>query len=182
MSALCRKHLSIAAAKDIFVLTYDRMRRYEGTWHIEQKLLLPSYIIFDSGDGMALADELERVLSHVFPKCNSRKYDIVKGSSRLIRVNEDEERFLKFLYGKQHHLEMSRGVIKDGITQITEGPLKGMEQWIGRIDRHKRLATLLPAADEGKKCGKMQAPREGEEQNFRYITAGLEITEKSMGS
>ena len=180
MSALCRKHLSIAAAKDIFVLTYDRMRRYEGTWHIEQKLLLPSYIIFDSGDGMALADELERVLSHVFPKCNSRKYDIVKGSSRLIRVNEDEERFLKFLYGKQHHLEMSRGVIKDGITQITEGPLKGMEQWIGRIDRHKRLAKLLLTVNRDQRRGKKQDPQEIGEQDFRYITAGLEITEKNV--
>ena len=75
---------------------------------------------------------------------------------------------------------MSHGVIKDGITRITEGPLKGMEQRIGRIDRHKRLAKLLLTVNRDQRRGKKQDPQEIGEQDFRYITAGLEITEKNV--
>jgi transcriptional antiterminator NusG len=180
MLALCRKHLSDAAAKDIFVLTYDRMRRYEGVWHVEKKLLFPSYIFLDSGDGMFLSDELKRVQSYGSPRSDTWGYGITKRRGRLIRVDEDAERFLKFLFGNQYHLEMSHGVIKDGITRITEGPLKGMEQRIGRIDRHKRLAKLLLTVNRDQRRGKKQDPQEIGEQDFRYITAGLEITEKNV--
>ena len=44
--ALCRKHLSKEAAKDVFVLTYDRMRRYEGAWHMEKRLVFSQQSLF----------------------------------------------------------------------------------------------------------------------------------------
>ncbi len=56
-----------------------------------------------------------------------------------------------------------RGVIYGGITQVTEGPLKAAERRICKIDRHKRLA-------------KVEVP---EGKIFRYLSAGLEIEEKS---
>ena len=37
---------------------------------------------------------------------------------------------------------MSRGIIREGNAQVTDGPLKGMENRIRRIDRHKRLAKI----------------------------------------
>ena len=135
--ALCRKHLSKEAAKDVFVLTYDRMRRYEGAWHMEKRLVFPSYIVVDK---------------------------------RRMPVGEEAEHFLRFLYGDCHHLKMSQGVIRDGIPQVTAGPLKGFEQRICRIDRHRRLAELsIP----------MGQPQQ-EKQMAGNITAGLEITEKRM--
>ena len=73
-----------------------------------------------------------------------------------------EERFLKDLYGDSRNLKMSRGIVKNGVTQVTAGPLKGLEKRICRIERHKRLVKL-----------KMPT-----EQSIGYIMAGLEITEK----
>ncbi len=150
--ALCRKHLSKEAAKDVFVLTYDRMRRYEGAWHMEKRLVFPSYIVVDSEDGALLAEEMGN-----------------KGKG-MMPVGEEAEHFLRFLYGDCHHLKMSQGVIRDGIPQVTAGPLKGFEQRICRIDRHRRLAELsIP----------MGQPQQ-EKQMAGNITAGLEITEKRM--
>lgn len=140
------------AYTDIFVLTYDRMRRYEGAWHLERRLLFPEYVFLESGN--------EELLFEEFGKCGG----IAADGRHLNRIEREEEKFLRSLCGKGHHLGMSRGVIREGSTHVTEGPLKGMESQICRIDRHKRLAKIKirGLADE---LG-------------RYIMAGLEIKEK----
>ena len=150
--AVCRKYLSDTAAKDVFVLTYDRMRRYEGAWHMERRLLLPSYVFLESENEEFLSEELQKCT--VF---TGRK-------KRLFRIDKEEEVFLRKLCGENHHLKMSRGVIYKGRTQIMEGPLKGMENRIRRIDRHKKLAGVKVII----------------KPDCHLIPAGLEITEKAV--
>lgn len=153
--------LPAGAAKDVFLLTYDRMRRYEGAWHTEKKLLFPSYVFLESENETFLAERMRICSGDMFPAEQTDHND------RLIRVGRQAEDFLRFLYRNAHHLEMSKGIIQNGIPKITAGPLKGMEEQICRIDRHKRLAKLTMPADL-------------KERNMSYITAGLEIAEKSM--
>ena len=142
----CKKKLSQKALQNVFVLTYDRMRRYEGAWHLERKLLFPAHVFLESEDEEILLDEL-------------KKYSVITESEKhLIRMSREDEEFLRILCGAEHHLQMSRGVIRGGVTYVTEGPLKGMESRICKIDRHKRLARLSTLNDS--------------------IPAGLEITEK----
>jgi len=148
--AICIEKMPKKAVSDSFVLTFDRMRRYEGAWHLERQLMFPGYVFLESEGEKFLLEELER--------CGA----ILRPKAQLFQVNREEEEFLKRLCGVSHHLEMSRGIIKKGNTWITEGPLKGMEERISRIDRHKRLARVEM----------MMKP------DYRYITAGLEITEK----
>lgn len=85
-------------------------------------------------------------------------------SQPVIKINHKEENLLRLLCGKKQHIEMSKGVISGGLTHVTEGPLKGMEGQICKIDRHKRLARI----------------RMPEAENIRYILAGLEILKKSV--
>ena len=59
-------------------------------------------------------------------------------------------------------MSMSRGIIRGGETHVTEGPLKGKEELIRRIDRHKRVAYLDNWAFSGK----------------GLVKAGLEIASK----
>ena len=96
------------------------------------------------------------------------------GEQYLVRIGAEEEKILRNLCGKEHHLEMSRGIIREGNAQVTDGPLKGMENRIRRIDRHKRLAKIEIAgiADDLRHYRK--------DAWCRYIPAGLEITEKSV--
>lgn len=144
------------------MLTYDRMRQYEGKWHLERHLLFPEYVILESGNEEFLLEELG--------KCR----DFVKGERYLIRFGIEEEKILRNLCGKEHHLEMSRGIICEGNAQVTDGPLKGMENRIRRIDRHKRLAKI--------EIGGIANDLSRYRKNIccRYIPAGLEITEKSV--
>ncbi len=148
----CRNYLSETALRDAFILTYDRMCRYQGAWHLEKKLLFPAYVILESENASILRDELTQ-------------YKGILGKAQaILEINPKEEKFLRVLCGKRNHIRMSRGVICKGVTQVTEGPLKGMEARICKIDRHKRLAKL----------------RVQEGQDSRYIPAGLEIVEKSI--
>ena len=112
--------------------------------------MFPGYVFLESEDEEILSEELEG--------CGLT----FRERQSLFRIGNKEEEFLKRLCGAAHHLEMSRGVLHQGSARITEGPLKGMEKRISRIDRHKRLArvemTIKP--------------------DNHYIQAGLEITEK----
>ncbi len=142
-----------------FVLTYDRMRRFEGIWHLERKLLFPAHIFFESEDQKALYEELK--------KCSVLN-EIKNG---LFSVGEEEQTLLKELCGESGNLRMSEGIIRNGIPKIIKGPLKGMESRIKKIDRHKRLARIEAADSAKKECS-------GDKWKLGSISAGLEIIEK----
>ncbi len=151
MMALCKNKLSPKAVQNVFIFTYDRLRRYEGAWHLEQKILFPANVFLESAN--------EDILSKELGKCN-----ITVKKNPLVRMNQEEEQFLRTLCGRKHHLEISKGIIYKGIAHITEGPLKGMESRICKIDRHKRLARIMTTT----------------RQDDSSILAGLEITEKNI--
>ncbi len=148
----CKRYFSDTALLDAFVLTYDRMRRYQGAWHLEKKLIFPANVLLESENETVLIKELglQEEMACCMPP--------------LRKMSPEEEKFLRILCGKRNHIRMSRGVICNGVTKVTEGPLKGMEAQICKIDRHKRLAKLCTQAG----------------QHARYIPAGLEIVEKSI--
>lgn len=145
-----RTLLSEKSLTDAFVLTYDRMRRYEGDWHLEKRILFPERVFLESRDEKALMDELYQYQS------------ISKQKNSLIRIGSQDEAFLRGLCGKEKHLKMSRGVIQKGDARVTEGPLKGNENRIRKIDRHRRLARLEFTGHE-----------------LGNVWAGLEIFEKN---
>lgn len=119
---------------------------------MERKLIFPASVFLES--------ENEEVLRAELNLCRSAAGQV----QAILRMEPEEEQFLRYLCGRKKHIEMSRGVIRKGITQVTEGPLMGVEAQICKIDRHKRLARLCTS----------------KRQNPRYIPAGLEIVEKSI--
>ena len=150
----CKCHLTREALGEAFIFTYDRMRRYDGAWHLERRLLFPHYLFLETGNEEKLAKELKQY-SNVFP--------VFERDGKLVQVEPEEERFLRALCGAEHHSRMSRGYIRDGQTVVTEGPLKGKENLIRRIDRHKRIARVgMPSTGQ-----------------LREMQVGLEIVAKS---
>lgn len=129
----CGRYFPDKEVKDVFRFTYVRMRRYEGEWHKEIMPMFPGYIFLEIKEG----------------NISFRQSRYVQESVALQRnqmigypVSPKEEEMLQTLCGQDHHMDMSLGVIQNGITCVTEGPLKGKEAWIRKIDRHKRLAML----------------------------------------
>ena len=156
----CRKRIPRETMQDIFVFTYDRLRRYEGEWHMETKLMFPDYVFLETEDIQRLSEELEPYREFV---------QVLEGSDMLWRVCPQEERFLRRLCGNGHHLSMSRGYIMDGRTYVTRGPLKGLERQIRKIDRHRRIARIEAPEVSGEDASDLRLP----------VVAGLEIVSKN---
>lgn len=151
---LCKKTLSEQAAACVFTFTYDRMKRYQGEWHLERSLSFPDYFFIESSNGEQLEKEMNR---------NELASKILATGGIVTPVDTQEEELLRRLSDDSHHMGMSTGYIAKGKTYVTQGPLVGYESRIRKIDRHKRLARLsLPYAK-----GEME------------LCMGLEITSKS---
>lgn len=150
----CRRNIPNNIMSDVFEFTYDRMKRYQGSWHVEKGQMFPDYIFMETADPTALSEYLKPYRKFV---------QVLEGTDMLWRINPEEEQFLRKLCGREHHLEMSEGYIRDGVTYVIRGPLVGLERRIRKIDRHKRIANVvIPAGDMEK-----------------TMPAGLEITAKS---
>ncbi|MEG2871671.1 MAG: hypothetical protein RR875_08985, partial [Clostridium sp.] len=88
--------------------------------------------------------------------------NVLEQKGLLLAVKPEEEQVIRALCGEAHHMRMSRGVIAKGELTVTEGPLRGRESMIRRVDRHKRIAILNVHIS----------------RVLSDICAGLEVTEK----
>lgn len=139
------------------MLAYERMRKYEGTWHLEKANLFPGCVVLEcEGD-----QELLKVLQALHQEL---PMDDFNNEKNVVAVNEAEESCLREMVGEMKYLPMSKGVIRSGRIRVTEGPLRGREQMISKVDRHKRIAFLKFQDGPADSC----------------LKAGLEITEKTV--
>lgn len=125
---ICKRQLNKDILQDAFMLTYEKMRKYEGSWHGEKVNLFPGHIILEAENREKLQDAIQNL---------SITY------TSFQHVSEEEQTFLQNLCGQSKHLAMSKGVIHGGVTKVTEGPLVGREVLFRKIDRHKRLVFLV---------------------------------------
>ena len=128
--------------KKIFIPTYDCMKKYQGSWHIEKKPLFRNCFFIECRDKKELKSTLSR------QHCSDFLAEDVMSGITSLRLEQEE--FLKELMQPETKtISMSTGYIKDGTTYVTQGPLQGREKFIRRIDRHKRLAWLMLPEGEG---------------------------------
>lgn len=148
--------LSEEQKKRIFVPTYDCMKKYQGSWHMEQKPAFRNCFLIECRDRDDLADMLHRL------QCADILAENI--TANAIALFPEQEVFLRnLMMPETKKISMSTGYIKDGRTYVTKGPLQGREKMISRIDRHKRLAKLRFVAGN----------------TDRELCTGLEIISKS---
>ena len=90
--------------------------------------------------------------------------DLFLLDKRYISLAEDEAKTVRGFIGEDGIADMSEGVISDGKLIVNEGPLKGHESEITRVDRHKRKAWIKTDSLFGK---------------YDYLSFTLIVTEKS---
>lgn len=136
-----------------FIPRYERMKRYQGTWHKERQILFPGYVFVISSDLEQMKGCLQRVIGLT---------KLLGMGGTVIPLTEEEVSFLVQFGGDDHVVTMSRGIVEGTQVIVTEGPLKGQEGLIRKIDRHKRKAWI-----EIKMFGRMQR-----------VEVGMEVLEK----
>ena len=140
----CEKKIDHGILKRCFVPYYEAMKKYKGEWHLERKILFPGYVFM-------ITDEVE-----------SLYLELIGTGREVIPLKKEEVDFLTAFGKERQVVEMSTGILENGCVHITDGPLKGREAMIRKIDRHKRKASL-------------EIPMFG---RILETQAGLEIVEK----
>ena len=129
----CRTVIPAEILEKSFLPCFEEMKRYQGTWHKEQKLLFPGYVFLISSAPEQLYQKLKKVIGLT---------KLLKTGEQIISLTESEIEFLLRFGGKEQLVKMSTGFVEQDRIVIMEGPLKGMEGYIRKIDRHRREANL----------------------------------------
>lgn len=135
--------------QEVICFKYQRMLRYGGGWHLENRTLLPGYIFLSEISAKTSEKTtLEKAGNTKAGKRNSGKdktdFRRKSGIFRVLpsAITPCKVSCLKELCSEDNLIGMSRGIIKSGIPVVTHGPLKGREHLIRKIDRHKRTAEI----------------------------------------
>ena len=118
-----------------FIPVREVKKRRGGEWKTERELLFPGYLFMETNEPELASERLRelplfmRVLADV--------------GGEFLPLSDDETSWIRSLATERSHVvEMSEGVIEGDRVIVTQGPLKGREAWITKVDRHKRLAWL----------------------------------------
>jgi transcriptional antiterminator NusG len=124
----------------------------------EIRLLFPGYVFIDSS---LPNQEFMKEINYLINKC-SDIISLLKYSDTVIAMKECEKNMLLCLCNNDHCIGASYGIIEGDKIHIFDGPLKGLESVVRKVNRHKREALI-----EIEIMG-----------DVRLVTVALEVVEK----
>ena len=131
---MCIKLLNKESYTDIFIIRFDRAKRYYGAWHKEKKIMFPGYMFIDTDNPSDIYEQLKNVPE--LTKILGRE------GKDFISIEPGKEAMFKAMVNEAYEIPVSIGIIEGDRVIVKDGPLVGMEAYIKKIDRHKRIAVL----------------------------------------
>lgn len=131
---MCRKLLNKESYTDIFIIRFDRAKRYYGSWHKEKKIMFPGYMFIDTDNPSDIYEQLKNVPE--LTKILGRE------GKDFISIEPGKEAMFRAMVNEAYEIPVSTGIIEGDRVIVKDGPLVGMEAYIKKIDRHKRIAVL----------------------------------------
>ena len=130
----CRFLISDDVLYDCFIPEFVARKKFRGVWQDVRCVLFRGYVFMITEHIEELYVELKKIPD--LTKIIGKKKDVI------YPLEDGEVEFLKRLAGDDHLVDMSVGFIEGETIHISEGPLKGYEGMITKIDRHKRIAYI----------------------------------------
>lgn len=131
---MCKRLIDKKQYNDIFVIRFDKAKRYYGTWHKEKEIMFPGYIFIDSDNPQQIYEHLKKV-----PELTKM---LGRDKNEFTPIETSKEAMFKAMVNDNYEIPLSVGIIEGDKVIVKEGPLLGMEGLIKKIDRHKRVAVL----------------------------------------
>ena len=128
---MCRKLLNKESYTDIFIIRFDRAN---GAWHKEKKIMFPGYMFIDTDNPSDIYEQLKNVPE--LTKILGRE------GKDFISIEPGKEAMFRAMVNEAYEIPVSTGIIEGDRVIVKDGPLVGMEAYIKKIDRHKRIAVL----------------------------------------
>ena len=151
---MCKKFIDKKLYNDIFIIRFERVKKYYGEWHKEKKIMFPGYMFIDTNNPYKIYEQLRSV-----PELTNI---LGRDGDKFVSIETDKEILFKSMVNIDYEISVSTGIIVGDRVVVKKGPLVGMEACIKRIDRHKRIAILSTEMFEQK----------------INVSVGLEIIEK----
>lgn len=129
----CQKKIENSILENCFIPYYEEKKHIRGEWTTKKKVLFPGYVFLVSEKIEDLFEKLKIVIGYT---------RLLGAGDTIVPLKQEEVEFLKNFGGEEQVVPVSCGVIEGGKTMILSGPLKGMEGYIKKIDRHKRKARI----------------------------------------
>lgn len=129
----CLRLISSNILEHCFVPYYQQKKRFQGEWHIQETVLFPGYVFLVTSDLKQLMDSLRKVTGMI---------RLLRTGEQIVPLSGEEVDLLLKLGREEQLVRMSTGVIENAYVKVFDGPLKGMEDCIKKIDRHKRKAHI----------------------------------------
>lgn len=133
----CQRLISSDILERCFIPYYQQKKRFQGEWHIQERILFPGYVFLITQNLEKLVERLKKVIGMT---------KLIGTGDEIVPLSEAEISLITKLGGKSSSSEsivkISQGIIEGDQVHILSGPLKGLEGAIRKIDRHKRIAYL----------------------------------------
>lgn len=129
----CEKLIDGRIMEKCFIPYYQEKKKYEGSWHTLERVLFPGYVFI-------ITDFIEELYEALRDVMGMTK--VIGTGKEIVPLTDEEVNHLLRLGKESQMVEMSIGRIENGILKVTEGPLLGMEEFVKKIDRHKRKCWL----------------------------------------
>lgn len=129
----CQRLINSDILERCFIPYYQQKKRFQGEWHIQERILFPGYVFLIAENLEQLVNELKKVIGLT---------KIIGTGNEIVPLISEEVDLLMKMGTDKQLVEMSCGIIENDRVQIVSEPLTGMEGSIRRIDRHKRIAHL----------------------------------------
>lgn len=121
-----------------FIVQKEVVHKRQGSFFTVLQPMFPSYIFVET-----LLDHA--CFTQLFNRLRSEKAGLVKElkyDDEIPSLLPEERQYLEHLLNSDNVVETSKGYVEYDKVVITEGPLKGYESSIVKIDRHQRKAEL----------------------------------------
>ena len=133
----CQRLISSDTLERCFIPYYQQKKRFQGEWHIQERILFPGYVFLITQNLEKLVESLKKVIGMM---------KLIGTGDEIVPLSEAEISLITKLGGKlsssESIVKISQGIIEGDQVHILSGPLKGLEGAIRKIDRHKRIAYL----------------------------------------
>ncbi len=116
-----------------FVPMAERQHRKDGKFITLREPLFPGYLFIISD----YIDDISIALWKI-----SKFKRILRADNTFVPMEPEEVEAFRSITDDTYNVTMSKGFIVGDAITVTEGPLKGYEGHIKKIDRHKRMAFL----------------------------------------
>ena len=131
-----KRRVSPEICSDCRVLTRTEQQKWKKEIVSKTKLLFPGYLFVDTNEPEKMNSLIRQInISDNHPR-------VIKSGDIYKPITDTEEEILKSLAGNDGNVEISTGIIENKRLKVIDGPLKGFEQYIYKIDRYKRKAWL----------------------------------------